>query len=115
MRSLADEIRQELAKSTPGKPPSKTKQGNTGPANNKKASEKVPVILQAMLDYDNSMNKHMVHVRFDKQTVALLNKFKMATDVDLTRFVAFAVKHLVDNFPDIRAIIKQFIQNSDHL
>lgn len=84
----------------------------------KKASKKADkiiesAILKALLAYDNSDNKSMVHVRFDKQTVDIMNKFKMATGVDVTRFVAFAVRHFFDTYPELKTIIKQFIQNTD--
>ncbi len=53
----------------------------------------------------------MVHVRFDQQTVKLLNQFKMATEVDINKLVAFAVKSLFQNHPELKLIIKHFIQN----
>jgi hypothetical protein len=70
-------------------------------------------VLKSLWAYDNSDHKNMVHVRFDKQTVDLLNKFKMATGVDITKFVAFAVGYFFETNPELKTIIKQFIQNTE--
>lgn len=70
-------------------------------------------VLRSLFAYDNSDHKSMVHFRFDANTVDLLNKFKMATGVDNTKFVAFAVKYLFETHPELKTIIKQFIQNTE--
>ena len=70
-------------------------------------------VLKSLFAYDNSDHKSLVHVRFDKQTVDLMNKFKMATGVDMTRFVVFAVKYFFETNPELRTIIKKFIQNTE--
>jgi hypothetical protein len=70
-------------------------------------------VLRSLWAYDNSDHKNMVHVRFDKQTVDLMNKFKMATDVDITKFVVFAVKYFFETNPELKNIIKQYIQNTE--
>jgi hypothetical protein len=54
-----------------------------------------------------------VHVRFDSKTADTMNKFKMATNIDVTKFVAFAVKNLFETHPELKTIIKQFIQNTE--
>ena len=69
--------------------------------------------MTAILNYDNSLNKSMVHVRFDEKTVRTMNQFKMATQVDVTKLVAFAVTHLFETCPELKIIIKQFIQNTE--
>ena len=105
MKSLADQLRQELGKSG----------GKDGKKKTEKAAAKKiqSVILDAIIAYDNSGNKSMVHARFDEKTVRLMNQFKMATDIDVTKLVAFAVKHLFETYPDLKTIIKQFIQNTE--
>jgi hypothetical protein len=40
----------------------------------------------------------------------MLYHFKMATGVEVTRLVAYAVRHLVDQNPEIKTIVKQYIQ-----
>jgi ribosomal protein L21E len=103
MKSLADQLRQELSK-----PAEKAVKKQ------RKAEKKFEAaILDAILAYDTSINKSMVHVRFDEKTVRTMNQFKMATSVDVSKFVAFSVKHLLDTQPEIKALIKHFIQNND--
>jgi hypothetical protein len=107
MKSLADQLREELIK--PNNKNNKT--GHT----EKKAKEgwKEPAILAAIIAYDNSQNKTMGHIRFDEKTMNLMNRFKMATGVDVTKLVAFSVKHLFETHPELKMIIKQFIQNTE--
>jgi hypothetical protein len=102
--TLADEIRSRIAQ-----PP------DTMPPEPKKTKVKAPkaeaAILQLIRNYDNADHKSLVHVRFDAQTVQTLNHFKMATGVDVTRLVAFSVQQLFEQNPELKSIIKQFIQN----
>ncbi|MGY3212443.1 hypothetical protein [Mucilaginibacter sp. HD30] len=109
MKSLADQIREQLSHPAPA-----GRKGRPEKAEKKPGGKvKVPAILTAIQDYDNTENKSMVHVRFNEKTVRTMNQFKMATGVDVTKLVAFSVKHLFESFPEIKNIIKQFIQNSD--
>lgn len=103
MKSLADQLREQLVKPN-GQSTKKLK----------KEEKKIEsAILDRINAYDNSENKSMVHARFDPQTVRLMNHFKMATNVDVTKLVAFAVKQLFDTYPELKTIIKQFIQNTE--
>ena len=70
-------------------------------------------LLQSLWAYDNSDHKHMVHIRLDKQTIDLLNKFKIATGTDITKFVAFAVKYLFETNPELKTIIKEYLKNTE--
>ncbi|MES2274996.1 MAG: hypothetical protein V4592_03160 [Bacteroidota bacterium] len=70
-------------------------------------------VQRSLFAYDNSDHKNVVHVRFDAQTVDLLAKFKMATGVDMTKFVAFAVKYLFETNPELKTTIKQYLQNTE--
>ena len=101
IKTLADEIRSQIKK----------------PATEKKTKKtKVKIddcdILKRLEAFDNSGFKNMVHVRFDEKTAQTLNHLKMATEVDLTKVVAFAVQDFFDRYPELKSIIKQFIQNS---
>jgi hypothetical protein len=109
MKSLADQIREQLVKPAVKKETAAAAK----PAGKTKPRETVPDILTAILAYDNSANKSMVHVRFDEKTVRTMNRFKMATGVDVTRLVAYSVRHLFETCPELNSIIKQFIQNTD--
>lgn len=95
--SLADEIRNKIAQEQPAKV--------------KKLQLPESEIMRLLQAYDNSGHKSMVHVRFDEKTVQTLNHFKMATGVDVTRLVAFSVQQLFAAHPELKSIIKQFIQN----
>ena len=70
----------------------------------------IPVILERIRKYDNRDHKSLMHIRFDADTIKMLNQFKMATGVDVTRLVAFSVHHLLEQHPEIKVMIKQFIQ-----
>ena len=70
----------------------------------------VPEILQRIRKYDNRDHKSLMHIRFDADTIRLLNQFKMATGVDVTKLVAFSVHELLNRHPELKSIIKQFIQ-----
>lgn len=111
MKSLADQIREQLVKPASGTP-EKTKDAAPQQVRKPKAKEPPPVIA-AILAYDTSANKSMVHARFDEKTVRTMNQFKMATGVDVSRLVSFAVKHLFETAPELKTTIKQFIQNND--
>ncbi|PTQ92148.1 hypothetical protein C8P68_11423 [Mucilaginibacter yixingensis] len=108
IKSLADQIRRELKD-----PASKTATTKNSRSAKKKERQADSPFLKTLQDYDTTGFKHMVHVRFDEKTVRLMNQFKMATGVDISKLVAFAVKELVGNTPDIKQIIKHFIENTD--
>ena len=115
MKTLADQIREELGK-PPAKAaevPAKARAPAARSAKPEARPKELPDIIKAIASYDNTLHKSMVHVRFDQKTVNTLNKFKMATGTDITKFVAFSVQHVLDSFPEIKATIKQFIQNTD--
>jgi len=115
MKSLADQLREKMVKPAEKVNGEALKPGGDMQKQARKKADKIieTAILKALQAYDNSDNKSMAHIRFDKQTLDILNKFKMATNVDVTKFVAFSVKHFLDTYPEIKLIIKQFIQNTD--
>lgn len=114
MKSLADQLREKMLK-----PDEKQDKDQAG-RNIKKTAQikkkeivapEVP-ILQVLMDYDNSDHKTAVHFRFDKQTADFLNQFKIATGIDATKFVAYSVRQFINDHPELKTIIKQFIQKS---
>jgi hypothetical protein len=112
MKSLADQLREELVK--PANKIVKAANIKVEKPDRKSPQKKIEsATLLSIKAYDNSLNKSLVHVRFDGGTVRLMNQFKMATNVDVTRLVAFAVKHLFETSPELKEIIKQFIQNTE--
>lgn len=70
----------------------------------------VPEILERIRKYDNRDHKSLMHIRFDAGTIKTLNQFKMATGIDVTKLVAFSVHNLLEQYPELKSIIKQFIQ-----
>lgn len=112
MKTLAEQLRSQIAKPAANPPPAKTR-----PAANKTINPEnhgpppVPDLIKQLLDYDNSDHKSMVHVRFDAQTAQTLAHFKMATGVEVTRLVAYAVRTFTKQHPEIREIIKQYFKN----
>ncbi len=115
MKSLADQLREQMVK--PGEKPKEVKPKKVDGESNepRKKTQKVidSAILKALNEYDNTDHKSLVHFRFNKSTVDFLNQFKIATGVDATKFVAFSVRHMIETYPELKTIIKQFIQNSE--
>ncbi|MEZ2338405.1 hypothetical protein AB6735_22345 [Mucilaginibacter sp. RCC_168] len=68
--------------------------------------------LKSLFAYDTSDHHTLMHVRFDQQTVDTLNKFKLATGVDMSKFVAFAVRHLLNTNPEFKSIINKYLQRT---
>jgi len=104
MKSLADQLREELGKPNVKKGRSESKS---------KIKQEVSPILQAIMDYDNSNNKSLVHTRFNQEYVTLMSQFKIATNIDTTRLVAFAVKYLFEQHPELKKAITQFMQKTN--
>ena len=99
IKSLADQLRNKMAE--PGKP------------DKKKSGKPIAIspIVEQLRGYDITDHKKMVHIRFDAQTSQMLHHFKIATGVEVTRLVCFSVKQLFDQNPELKIIIKQYIQN----
>jgi hypothetical protein len=93
IKSLADQLRGHINNATNKAPP------------------EVPDILQQLRAFDNSNHKSLMHVRLDAATLKTLGHFKMATGVDVTKLVAFSVHHLFGQYPELKTIIKQYIQS----
>jgi len=55
----------------------------------------------------------MVHVRFNRQTAQMLHHFKMATGVEVTRLISYAVDKLLELHPEIKVIIKEHLEKFD--
>ena len=104
IKTLADQLRSQMAKpDTPpaGKAPSKKK-----PA----PADTAAPILELLRACDLSGHKSMLHARFDTATAQMLHHFKMATGIEVNRVICVAVKQLIEQNPEIRSIVKQYIQ-----
>lgn len=109
IKSLADQLRSKMAQNGGSETPEKPRAKESKPQ--QPASNSPPKIVQLLNAYDNTDHKSMVHVRFDAQTAQMLTHFKMATGVDITKLVAFSVKKLLEQHPEIREIIKTYFKN----
>lgn len=99
IKSLADQLRNKIAE--PEKP---------GKKKERKPATVSPIVEQ-LRGYDITNHKTMAHIRFDGQTAQMLHHFKMATGVEVTRLVCYSVKKLFDQNPELKSIIKQYIQS----
>ena len=114
IKSLADELRNKIkASGEPADVTNRSKEQKTEIKAKPPPEPEIPPILELLRTYDNSDHKSMVHVRFDAQTLKTMNHFKMATGIDVTKLVAYAVRELFVLHPELKNIIKQFIQKLD--
>jgi len=97
IKTLADQLRSKI-------------NGQPEPKREKKKPPDIPQILEVIRAYDNRNHKSLMHIRFDAQTIKTMNQFKMATGVDVTKLVAFSVQQLFEKHPELKTIIKQYIQ-----
>ena len=113
IKSLADQLRNSIAapEKSPDDLPAKKVREKTKSLPADHLPDLNPEILQAILSYDTSAHKTMVHARFDAKTAKMLGHFKMATGVENTRIAAFAVHYLFETHPELKSIIKHYIQN----
>jgi len=103
IKSLADQLRNNRAKP------------DTAPAEKtvvkkKSATAAVPEIVEALKALDIAGNKNLVHVRFDAQTAQLIHHFKMATGIEVTRLLCYAMRMLLEQHPEIRLLVKEHLE-----
>ena len=67
-------------------------------------------ILDRIRAYDNSDHHSVVHIRLDEYTVVILNQLKLATAIDITKVMAFAISDLLKQHPELRLAIDQFLK-----
>lgn len=112
IKTLADQLRSKIGGTESPASSKKTRSPSAkdiSPKNN--APPPIPAILEAIRAYDNTDHKSMIHARFDEKTAQTMNQLKMATGVDVTKLVAFAVRKLLNEHPELKTIIKQFFQS----
>ncbi|WP_345951251.1 hypothetical protein ABDD95_07420 [Mucilaginibacter sp. PAMB04274] len=117
IKSLADQLRSKVAPNGAAGAAAKTKKTAVEVETEQPARAapppRIPPLLELIRAFDNSDHKSMIHVRFDAKTLQTMNQFKMATGIDVTKLVAYAVRELLAKHPEIKTIIKQFIQKLD--
>jgi hypothetical protein len=67
-------------------------------------------ILDRIRAYEKTGDRSLVHVRLDDNTVMLLNHLKLATGLEIQKTIAFSISELIRQHPEIRFIVKQFLQ-----
>ncbi|MBS1526124.1 MAG: hypothetical protein JST19_10775 [Bacteroidetes bacterium] len=103
IKTLADQLRQKMAKpDTPEKNLSGKKKAGNPPA--------IPEIIDLIRAYDITGHKTLVHARFEGQMAQTLQHLKMATGIEVTRLICFAVKRLFEQHPELREVIKQHLE-----
>ncbi len=119
--SIADELRRSI--SLPAEEnlaghevnersvPHRSKRGKEKAVNNRDKFSCAAEILEAMSGFDCSANTHMLHPRLDFRTVKLLNSFKLASGIDMNRFIAFSIHYLFLQHPELKTYIKQSLEN----
>jgi isocitrate lyase len=109
LKSLADQLREEMAK--PGAKKAAKATGKVAVPKKSKIAQ--PEVVEAIRAFDNSEHKTMIHIRFDTQTADLMNRFKLATGIDVTKLVAYSVHSLFQSHPELKQTIKNYLQNLD--
>lgn len=113
MKSLAEQLRNELKKPDAKKEGAVKVKPSTGGNAPERAAGNAAALLEAMQQLDVSGNDKVIHGRLDVKTLAIVNQFKMASGIDNSKFLAFAVHYLLETRPEIKTIIKQFIKNNE--
>lgn len=109
MKSLADKLRSSMAEPVLSGPKPVAKMPAAGKPEKKPDAK--PEILSQIKAYDTKDHKTMVHARFDAKTAQMLAHFKMATGVENTKIAAFAIRFLFQQHPELKSIVKNYIQN----
>jgi hypothetical protein len=103
IKTLADQLRTRMAKpDTPEKAPAPKKKAARPP--------ETPQIVELLRELDINGNKTLVHARFDAQTAQLLHQLKMATGIEVTRVLCYAVKLLLEKHPELKTVIKEHLE-----
>jgi len=103
IKTLADQLRSRMAK------PDIPQKAVAAPMKKAAKPKDTPAIIDALRTYDITGHKTLVHGRFDKQTAQFLHQLKIATGIEVSRVLCYAVRQLLDANPELKTIIK------DHL
>ena len=50
------------------------------------------------------------NARVDEQTAQMIHHLKIATGVEVTRLICFSIRHLFEQFPELKIIIKDHLE-----
>jgi hypothetical protein len=104
IKTLADQLRSKMAKpDTPEKSAKPVKKKDARPPD-------IPQILDRLRELDVSSNKTLIHARVDEQTAQMIHHLKIATGVEVTRLICFSIRHLFEQYPELKTIIKNHLE-----
>jgi len=104
IKTLADQLRSRMAKpDTPEKTVKPNRKKEAEPAD-------IPQIIDRLRELDVSSNKTLIHARVDAQTAQMIHHLKIATGVEVTRLICFSIRHLFEQYPELKTIIKNHLE-----
>lgn len=92
IKTLADQLRKRMNKPEP------IKQTVVLPENTE--------ILDLIRALDTTGCRTLIHARFDGPTVQLIHQLKMATGIEVSRLLLYAIRQLLEQHPELRAVVK---------
>jgi hypothetical protein len=104
IKTLADQLRSKMAKpDTPEKQAKSAKKKDARPPD-------IPKIIDRLRELDVSSNKTLIHARVDEQTAQMIHHLKIATGIEVTRLICFSIRHLFEQYPELKTIIKNHLE-----
>lgn len=97
IKSLADQLRKRMEK--PGETVAVIVKKSTEPV-------EIPGVLDLIRALDTAGCKTLIHARFDEPTVKLIHHLKMATGIEVSRLLLYAIRQLLEKHPEIREVVK---------
>ena len=120
IKSLAEQLKYKLeeqrgiagAKDAEKLPAEKQKEK---PERNTSSTEakRISAFLSALRDFNMDGQEKML-IRLDKRTVAQLKQLKIATNIDMTRVIAFALYQFLKTHPWLNTYISQTLKQMAH-
>lgn len=101
IKSLADQLRARI--NNPDKPATEKKKKTA-------ATKVMQPILETLRAYSLADHDSMIHVRFENPTAQVLHHLKRATGIEVNKVVGFAVKQFLEQNPELKTIVKQYLQ-----
>lgn len=76
-------------------------------------AKRIAAFLSMLQDFNMDGQEKML-IRLDKRTVAQLKQLKIATNIDMTRVIAFALHHFLKSHPWLNNYISQTLKQMAH-
>ncbi|MCX3265643.1 hypothetical protein [Pedobacter agri] len=76
-------------------------------------AKRIAAFLSMLQDFNMDGQEKML-IRLDKRTVAQLKQLKVATNIDMTRVIAFALHHFLKSYPWLNNYISQTLKQMAH-